>query len=633
MEYRSLLRKVLFYLSVLLLSVAAIDDALAQSWQYVAPMHFRRTELSAVALPDGRVLVAGGNDGSQVLSSCEIYDPKTNTWTMTGSMHEARYRFPMIMLQDGRIMAAGGLTDMGVSTSQNCELYNPSTGSWTQVSPMLDRRENFPLFQLPNGKVFICGGLDANIPVYLNSAEYYDPKTDSHTLLAPMNTAVFGPFVFQDTVQNRILVQGGSYNGLGGTYPPLLQEYDIATDNWIDGPNSNDSHDGGYNVQLPDQSIVVVGGRTGPYTSTDAIEVIRPPYTIWESVGSLTSKRWHGCGVLIGADSILAIGGDNDPGINVNIFDSTNWYFVREQQTTQGPRMLDSRANFGAVLSRQPITECASQLVVYVFGGASKKDGVVNTAESLDLGVRQDRIGGSASLHREIASSFFGHPDSLQLLLDVRPTLNIDSLWPTLHDVSATYAWDSSIVTFSDYMPPSGWSLRGLTVNGNSVDFTIHNVSSSPTTPLNLGTAIFMPNNVQLTASNVTLPSLSLKAGTQTISPCISDNEDQHWAVKVLGVEAVGQDGPTYTIGIDWVRASGDNLQVGIHGIHGPSSGTSRGDVALYDLLGRKICATEISADQPQASLDIHGLASGVYFVRLTVGSSVSSNRFVLSRE
>ncbi|HET6402412.1 MAG TPA: kelch repeat-containing protein, partial [Candidatus Kapabacteria bacterium] len=59
----------------------------AQQWQTIAPMNFLRTELSAVALPDGRILVAGGQDGSEPLSSCEIYDPATNTWQMTGSMH------------------------------------------------------------------------------------------------------------------------------------------------------------------------------------------------------------------------------------------------------------------------------------------------------------------------------------------------------------------------------------------------------------------------------------------------------------------------------------------------------------------------------------------------------------------
>ena len=101
----------------------------AQVWHSIAPMNFARTELCAITLSDGRVLVAGGNDGTTVLSSCEIYDPKTNTWTLTGSMNDPRYRFPMITIADGRIMVAGGLINMGVGTTNDVEIYDPKKGT------------------------------------------------------------------------------------------------------------------------------------------------------------------------------------------------------------------------------------------------------------------------------------------------------------------------------------------------------------------------------------------------------------------------------------------------------------------------------------------------------------------------
>ena len=50
------------------------------------------TTHTATLLPSGKVLVAGGYDGSGVLSSAELYDPASGTWTATGSMSTARCR-------------------------------------------------------------------------------------------------------------------------------------------------------------------------------------------------------------------------------------------------------------------------------------------------------------------------------------------------------------------------------------------------------------------------------------------------------------------------------------------------------------------------------------------------------------
>ncbi|HET6401232.1 MAG TPA: kelch repeat-containing protein [Candidatus Kapabacteria bacterium] len=371
-------------------------------------MHSPRAEHSAVALPDGRVLVAGGQDGSVPLSSCEIYDPATNTWQVTGSMHEARFRFPMILLQDGRVMVAGGLTGMDyggtVATTAGVETYDIKTGVWTQMAPMHNPRETFPIFQLPNGKVFICGGLDANVPVYLGSAEFYDPSTNLYQQLAPMPTAVFSQFTFYDSVRKVIYQQGGSYNGIGGTWPPLMQEYSIATNTWSNGPSFTVGHDVGFNTQLPDGSIVLVAGRTGSYTATDTIEILQPKSNAWQFIGRLTSKRWYGRVIVSGDDSILAIGGNNDPGINTNNFDSTNWFFVKEHKTVQGPRMISARSKFAAVLSKQPDSNCAHQEDVYVFGGLSNGE-ILSACEALNLGVKVSSD--SASAQPQMASTPF----------------------------------------------------------------------------------------------------------------------------------------------------------------------------------------------------------------------------------
>ncbi len=729
-DYRSF-SKAYFISSVLItLFFASVVDA--QVWHSVAPMHFARTELCAVSFPDGRVLVAGGNDGSEVLSSCEIYDPKTDTWTLTGSMNETRYRFPMITLPDGRIMVAGGLTDMGTTTTAGVEIYDTQTGVWSEMAPMSSPRENLPLYLLPNGTVFICGGANANTGTYLSTAEIYDPSSNTYQELSDMQTGVFGPFIFYDTIHKQILLQGGSYNGLGGTYPPLLQIYDFASNTWGSGPNTAASHDGGFNAEMPDHRIVVVGGRTGSYTCTDSIEILPPPYTTWQFIGQLTSKRWHGSPVIVGDDSIFAIGGDDDPGINTDIFDSTNWFLVNEKQTLQGPIMLAARSNFVAVLSKQPIAPCEDSDVIYAFGGASTTQ-VLSSCEALPIGIKHEpgfgpttlalptttqsileggcgtvdtsvvlgitgcnvssgvldsawlsgssafsitdtrsaprtlaaldsivisylgtSISDTAELHirydlgsgtldtvvtvigslaspllaepeqiyREAASAYFGQLDTLPLELDINASVNLNSLWPYLTDIQATYAWDSSVATYTTYLAPSGWSLSSLNSLGNAVTFEIHKLNASVTTPFDLGTALFQPTTNQLATTWVELPSLVLTVGGQKLSLCVTDNEDNHWAVKTLGVLSgvapLTQAGEEFTVYPNPVE---DELFV-------RNPGEQQAAVTIYDAIGR-IVGTGTAEAESTTTIDTHALASGVYFARIACDGVGSSKVFV----
>ena len=88
-----------------------------------APTNFARTGFSptgsmgtarelhtATLLPDGRVLVTGGDDGSgsTALALAELYDPKTGQFSPTDSMATARENHTATLLSDGRVLIAGG---------------------------------------------------------------------------------------------------------------------------------------------------------------------------------------------------------------------------------------------------------------------------------------------------------------------------------------------------------------------------------------------------------------------------------------------------------------------------------------------------------------------------------------------
>lgn len=67
-----------------------------------------RAAPAVAALPDGRVLVAGGYDGSESLSSAEVFDPATGSFAATSSLNVPRFGAVATALSDGRILVTGG---------------------------------------------------------------------------------------------------------------------------------------------------------------------------------------------------------------------------------------------------------------------------------------------------------------------------------------------------------------------------------------------------------------------------------------------------------------------------------------------------------------------------------------------
>lgn len=108
-------------------------NAPTPTWRYVNNMHYARKYLQTTSLPDGKVLVtsgttAAGNDARGAVLAAEVWDPATEQWTVMASMNLPRlYHTTALLLPDGRVMVAGGgkpTPAYGVD-QLNMELYSP----------------------------------------------------------------------------------------------------------------------------------------------------------------------------------------------------------------------------------------------------------------------------------------------------------------------------------------------------------------------------------------------------------------------------------------------------------------------------------------------------------------------------
>ncbi|MFI5202258.1 MAG: T9SS type A sorting domain-containing protein, partial [Candidatus Kapaibacterium sp.] len=230
----------------------------------------------------------------------------------------------------------------------------------------------------------------------------------------------------------------------------------------------------------------------------------------------------------------------------------------------------------------------------------------------------------SAQLHRESASAYDGQFDSLTLGVDISSAVNLDSLWPYITDIQATYSWDSSVVRYVSYLPPIGWTVSSVNSQGNEADISIHKISSSPSNPLILGTAIFLPNQNQPATSWIRLPRFIMDAGCETVSIIATDNEDSHWAVMTLGVQSGVAQVPNTPQDISiYPNPASNEIDVRFqNALSGPAS------YRLIDALGK----TRLSGitQTNQLSLDASLLPAGIYFFRAETGDGFSLVRQVV---
>jgi len=140
---------------------AEIFDPSKGVWTATGSMTMGRWAYAATILPDGRVLVAGGLNGPQsdgtTQASAELYNPKTGGWVAAQSMSAGRVDNTAVTLPNGQALIAGGVDRWGHVLSTT-ELYNPATGIWSASAVMQTNRTIQTMTVLDSGHVLIAGG-------------------------------------------------------------------------------------------------------------------------------------------------------------------------------------------------------------------------------------------------------------------------------------------------------------------------------------------------------------------------------------------------------------------------------------------------------------------------------------------
>ena len=105
-------------------------------------MKYRRSSHTLTVLPDGKVLATGGQTGTDGVDQttgilpAELWDPDTNTWkTMASSRRPRLYHSSAVLLPDGRVLLAGGGAYGNAATRRAARSSRPRTCSRARARP------------------------------------------------------------------------------------------------------------------------------------------------------------------------------------------------------------------------------------------------------------------------------------------------------------------------------------------------------------------------------------------------------------------------------------------------------------------------------------------------------------------
>ena len=260
-------------------------DPVADMWTTLASLPQALFDArAAYAANVNKIYVFGGLDaGVNVLSTTYIYDIATDSWTTGAAMPAARF-FPAVTYDgaNGKIYVIGGLDASFLEASQTWE-YDPVADTWDTSRTSIPVAMGGSATSIVDQNIYLAGSFGATGGTTLHYR--YDILADSWTQMADVPAPVYE--AAGAAVGSQTYVVGGGNPSVGAwatrqarvaavVKAPAVSYnttyiYDIPSNTWASGPNTNVAHSftGGTAIG---NLLIVVAGFDGVTGNTNTVE-------------------------------------------------------------------------------------------------------------------------------------------------------------------------------------------------------------------------------------------------------------------------------------------------------------------------------------------------------------------------
>ncbi|MBI4242728.1 MAG: hypothetical protein HY606_01445 [Planctomycetes bacterium] len=273
------------------------------SWSTAGSLGTARRIPGVFALTDSKVLAAGGFDGTNILSTCELYDTTTGVWSSTGSMSNSRWYFAGVVRPNSNVLISGGYQSGLYLTG--CELFDPSTATWTATGSLGKSRTLHTLTLLASSDTTLAvGGFDGSSNSLSTTEKWV---SDTWTYSGSLNTARRGHV--------SVLLQNDKIVAIGGDQSSSTKSissselYDPSTATWSLTGSLNTGRRLFAGTMISNGNVVAIGGRNSSDTVLTACELYDSSAGTWAYTGSLATARSLPNTALLQTGIILVAGG------------------------------------------------------------------------------------------------------------------------------------------------------------------------------------------------------------------------------------------------------------------------------------------------------------------------------------
>ena len=336
-----------------------------------------RYEHTAAAMPDGRVVLIGGQRTRaeySPLSTTEVFAPTTGTFSNGPTLRVPRLQAEAIAIDANRVLVTGGVEEYDLAHTE-AEIVDLASGTSVAAANLMAAPRLFhqmvSITSGPHtGKVAVLGGFNGPVPYgrptwqATASVDLFDPATNRFTPFTASMRAPRGAFSATPLLDGRILIVGG-YNPATFATLASAEIFDPVSGTFTFTGNLTNARSNHTATRLANGTVLIVGGSNEGNDRATA-ELYNPVTGQFEAISNaMAVPRKHHAAALLSDGRVALIGGESGENIvrgSVEVFDPNTRTFV-----SLGRLAMPRRRPTATVLSTGPNTGR-----VLVFGGGAE---------------------------------------------------------------------------------------------------------------------------------------------------------------------------------------------------------------------------------------------------------------------